>query len=349
VPRSPVASSLDVGTGSGFLALLAASHSDSVVATDVNRWALTWARLNAELNEIDHLELLEGPWFEPVGDRRFDLIVANPPYAVSPESSLLYRDAGLSGDELGRLMVRDAAAHLNEGGTAYLLSNWVHRESEHWTAPLRPWLEDTGCDALLLRHESEDPARYAFGWLRMTHDPVRSVDEHVHRWLEYYRELGIGRIASGAIVLRRRSEGVPWTQALELPLPLRGSAGEQVVRIFESRDELGRRPDDVALLAGCYAVAEPSRLIQTVAWEDGAVEMGAASLAADQGIPFGVEVPADVVHVLLRLDPRDSLGETVEDTAEETGIDGDALRAATAEAARRLLAHGMLQVRPMPH
>ena len=315
----------------------------------MNGWALTWAHRNAQLNEIDHVELLEGPWFEPVGDRRFDLIVANPPYAVSPESSLLYRDAGLSGDELGRLMVRDAAAHLNEGGMAYLLSNWVHRESEHWTAPLRPWLEDTGCDALLLHHESEDPARYAFGWVRTTNDHLPGVDAEVHRWLDYYRELGIERVASGAIVLRRRSGGVPWTQALEMPLPLNGSAAEQVTCIFAGRDELGGRTDDEGLLAGTYAVVEPSRLIQTVAWEDGAVEMRMASLSADEGIPFVVDAPADVVHVLLRLDPRDSLGETVEDTAEETGIDGDALRAATAEAARRLLAHGMLQVRPMPH
>jgi methylase of polypeptide subunit release factors len=343
----PVASALDVGTGSGLLALLTASHSDAVVATDVNPRALEWAARNARLNDVDTLELLEGSWFEPVTDRRYDLVVTNPPYVISPESTLLYRDSGLRGDDLGRLTVRDAAAHLNEGGFAYLLCNWAHGTSEHWTAPLRSWLDDTGCDALLLRHESEDPARYAYGWLRMTHASLSPVDGAVHHWLDYYRELGIERIASGAIVLRRRSDGSPWTQALDLPLPLLGSASEQVVRIFAGRDELGRRIDDKAVLAGTYEVVEPSRLMQTVSWEDRSVRMGMATLAAGEGIPFSVDVPADMVHILLRLDPTQPLGDTVEDTAEETGLDPDRLLAEAADALRTLLAHGM--VRPMPH
>jgi hypothetical protein len=75
--------------------------------------------------------------------------------------------------------------------------------------------------------------------------------------------------------------------------------------------------------------------------------MEMASLGAGSGIPFQIDVPADVVHVLLRLDPADSLADTVEDTAEETGIDPDELRGATARTVRRLLAHGMM--RPMPH
>jgi methylase of polypeptide subunit release factors len=73
---------LDVGTGSGVLAILAAQHSDQVTAIDVNPRALMFARFNARLNGVSHLQLLEGSWFEPVAGRTFDLIACNPPYVA---------------------------------------------------------------------------------------------------------------------------------------------------------------------------------------------------------------------------------------------------------------------------
>ncbi len=78
---------LDLGTGSGVLGLRGASHCDRVTAVDINPRALMFAGFNAHLNFVDNIELLEGSWFEPVAGRRFDLIVSNPPYVVSPVTS----------------------------------------------------------------------------------------------------------------------------------------------------------------------------------------------------------------------------------------------------------------------
>jgi protein-L-isoaspartate(D-aspartate) O-methyltransferase len=106
---------LEIGTGCGYQALLAAEHAERVVATDISPRALSFAAFNAALNRVGNLELRRGSFFEPVEGERFELVVSNPPYAVSPESRLVYRDAGLPRDEVSALVVRGAAGALRPG------------------------------------------------------------------------------------------------------------------------------------------------------------------------------------------------------------------------------------------
>ena len=82
--RRPAEAALDFGTGSGVQAFLAARHSERVVGLDLNPRALRLARLNAELNGVDNVEWREGNLFEPAGGERFGLVVANPPFIISP-------------------------------------------------------------------------------------------------------------------------------------------------------------------------------------------------------------------------------------------------------------------------
>jgi hypothetical protein len=77
--RQPVDAALDVGTGCGIQAILAARHSGRVVATDVNARAIDFAAFNASLNGIDNVEVREGSFFEPVVGSRFGLVTCNPP------------------------------------------------------------------------------------------------------------------------------------------------------------------------------------------------------------------------------------------------------------------------------
>src|SRR5206468_2918889 len=89
-PRPQVNRALDVGTGSGVHALLAARHAREVVATDVNARALAFTELNAALNGVTNVECRFGSLFEPVAGETFDLITCNAPYVVSPESRWAY-------------------------------------------------------------------------------------------------------------------------------------------------------------------------------------------------------------------------------------------------------------------
>ena len=100
-----------MGTGNGIQAILLAAHARHVVATDVNARALEYAELNAALNGVHNVELRRGS-FEPVEGEQFDLVVANPPYVVSPEHAYLFRDSGLRGDTVSESVVRAAPAAL---------------------------------------------------------------------------------------------------------------------------------------------------------------------------------------------------------------------------------------------
>jgi len=72
---------LDMGTGSGVCAVLAARHARRVVAVDVNRAAVRCARINAQLNHLEQrIEVRHGDLFAPVAGERFDLILFNPPF-----------------------------------------------------------------------------------------------------------------------------------------------------------------------------------------------------------------------------------------------------------------------------
>lgn len=146
--RRTASRALDLGTGCGVQALHLADHVDTVVATDVNPRALAMTRLTAALNEVT-VDVRSGSLFEPVRRERFDLVVTNPPFVVSPGTGelLTYRDSGLPGDEVVRRVVTGASRHLAPGGVAQVLANWAHVEGQPWQERVAGWLADAGTDA----------------------------------------------------------------------------------------------------------------------------------------------------------------------------------------------------------
>jgi release factor glutamine methyltransferase len=127
---TPRASCLDLGTGSGAIAVTLACQRPeaSVVATDVSEAALRVARANAERHHCEtRIEFLEGSWYQPVAARRFDVIVSNPPYVAAGDPHLGRGDLRFepqkaltdgSPDGLGsiRTIIGGAAEHLRPGG-----------------------------------------------------------------------------------------------------------------------------------------------------------------------------------------------------------------------------------------
>jgi ribosomal protein L3 glutamine methyltransferase len=124
---------LDIGTGSGCIAIACAkAFPDATVdAVDVSPAALAVARRNVSRHGVgDRLNLLEGDVFTPVGGRRYDLIVSNPPYVSDAEMEALpaeYRHepdvalrAGSDGLETVRRILAGAARHLEPGGALFV-------------------------------------------------------------------------------------------------------------------------------------------------------------------------------------------------------------------------------------
>ena len=125
---------LDVCSGTGILGLTAARLGARATAVDLSRRAVLNARLNARLNGLA-LEVLRGDLFEPVGARRFDLIVSNPPYIPAPpgdapRGAARAWDAGPEGREFLDRICDRAAEHLLPGGRVLLVHSSLARPEQ---------------------------------------------------------------------------------------------------------------------------------------------------------------------------------------------------------------------------
>ena len=124
-----VSSVLDLCTGSGCLAVMAAMQfgAAEVDAVDLSPQALAVARRNLALHRLeDRISLHQGDLFEPLGQRRYDLIITNPPYVAAAEVAAFpeeYRHepqmahlGGEDGLDLVRRILAEAGEHLNPDG-----------------------------------------------------------------------------------------------------------------------------------------------------------------------------------------------------------------------------------------
>jgi release factor glutamine methyltransferase len=135
---------LDIGTGSGCIAVAAAVNHPTaqVIATDVSDAALAIARQNAETHQVlDRICFVSGDLFDAVGkDDRFDFVASNPPYIAEHEKETLQNDvrkyephgalvAGPTGLEILDRLIDEAPNHLTDGGTLLVEISPEHAES----------------------------------------------------------------------------------------------------------------------------------------------------------------------------------------------------------------------------
>lgn len=337
--RTPVELALDVGTGCGVQALLMARHACRVIATDISPRALDAARVNAAINGIENVELRHGNLFEPVRGERFELIVSNPPFVISPETTHVYRDSELEGDEVSERVVGAAADHLVAGGHATVLCEWLRRDGEDWRDVPQRWTEERGCDVLVLLDHSADPEAHGAEWNHGTR--ARDPDAHIAAvalWAAHVRNLGATGVHTGTIVLRGGGDRPPWFRAEEAPAGPSGGASEHLLRLLAAQDAMPASRAE--LLGSRLELALGLQLRQLVAHERAGWRTANAELRSTPGIGVATSLPAAVVHVLLGIDGERPLTDVLDRAAAELGVDAASLREPALEAAQRLLELG---------
>jgi len=320
--RDPVARSLDLGTGCGVQALHLATHSQAVVATDVNQRALGIARFNAALNEVaDRVEVREGSFFEPVLRERYDLIATNPPFVISPATGerLVYRDSGLPGDRVVEDLVRAAPDHLSERGWCQVLANWVVVGDRSWDERLESWLSPD-CDALVVQRELVDPAAYVELWLKDSgHHPTTGGDHAEYRrrydtWLSWLEEQGVQAIGFGWVNLyaggRGRHDLWDWPYDVEQPIApaIRGWADGLATEVTAD-SRLTLRVDVLQETVGAAGAEDPEAIVlrqQRGFRRARTADTVVAALAGACDGELSIGQILDAVAQLLELDPAET-------------------------------------------
>jgi methylase of polypeptide subunit release factors len=334
-PRAPKRSALDLGTGAGVQALLASRHCERVIGTDVNPRALAFAQLGAQANGIENVQWRQGSWLEPVAGERFDLIVGNLPYVVSPDTEFTFRDAGRPADEVMALLCAELPEHLEEGGLAILLHEWPQETKEDWRILSEGRFQAPGCDTILVCLAGLDPFDHAVGWHSL---PARVLGREelkrgVTRWYAHSRQSGTGALGFGALILRRRAGGTPWmVEARSHTAPGAGAA-RQLQRLIEGNDLLAAGED---VLERRFVVPAGFSVSQRFVRREERWVGRAAMVTVPDELGLGAAIDPEALDVVFRCDGRTELASLVHGDGEQ--------RAVAVEAVRELLANGLLEI-----
>ena len=120
---------LEIGTGSGLVSMYASLLSDDVTATDINYNALELAEKNFKLNNINTIKLEFGDLFEPVKDKKFDVILFNTPYLPTDSDDIINDDlnyafdGGLDGRKVIDRFINQVSNHLNDKGIVQIIQS----------------------------------------------------------------------------------------------------------------------------------------------------------------------------------------------------------------------------------
>jgi SAM-dependent methyltransferase len=338
----PVERTLDLGTGGGYLAILAAGHSRHVLGTDLNARAIAMARFNIQLNGTGNVDLVAGNLFEPAGERRFDRILSNPPFVVSPEGDVLFRDSGLVGDEICERIIRGAPAHLVEGGFAQVLCNWVRIAGRDWVERLTGWFDGSNCDVWIIQTISMDPADYAHHWLGQADLSIKDqFAERFDRWMAYYDRQEIEAIDFGLINLRRRTGGRNWI-LFDTDRRLNHPNGTGISVGFAARDLVGRIEDVPSWLSLRLRCQPELRLAQRLEPVDSGWTVAGADCTLGDGLRFEGQVDPVVFHLLTLCRGREPLSEVLSQVAARVGRDPQAFLPDGLRTARNLVEQGFL-------
>ncbi len=208
LPETPCEALLDIGTGSGIAALLAASrYARHAWGADITPRAVHFAEFNRRLNGIANASFVEGDMYAPVEGMTFDRIVAHPPYVPAAKTRLIYRDGGEDGEQILRGAIEGLPRFLRPGGSFRAMAMAADCEGETFEERIRKWLgaAEAGFDLVLVSHWLREPAQFIANTRAHGDVPADEV-----RYLEeLWKRRRVQFLFHGRILLRRFAEARP--------------------------------------------------------------------------------------------------------------------------------------------
>jgi hypothetical protein len=344
-PRRRVDRSLDLGTGCGIQALHLTAHSEHVVGTDLSERALAFARFTTALNNVA-VDLRHGNLLEPVAGERFDLVVSNPPFVITPRrpgvATYEYRDAGLVGDAVVEHLVHTVGDHLEPGGVAVFIGNWEIEAGESWTDVWSGWLDGAALDAWVVQRDEQDPAEYAELWAGDAGSRVGTpgYEDLYAAWLADFAARGVERVGFGVVALQRPATSRPaWTDLVDHRGPVAAAMGPVVDAGLRARTWLAEH-DDEDLLDVAWACAPD--VTEERHGRPGAADPEVIQLRQGGGLGRTVRLDTVTAGLVGVCDGSLTAGQALDAIATLLGEPEAAVRAAATPGLRSLVADGLL-------
>jgi SAM-dependent methyltransferase len=201
LPRTPCDSFLELCGGTGIAALLAAQSASRSCSVDITERSTVFARFNAALNGTPTFRALQGDLYHPIGDEKFDRIVAHPPYMPATENARIFRDGGPDGEDITRRIVQGLADHLQPGGCLYLTASLSDRLNAPVETRVREMLGPAASefDVTVITFAAFHPlVHYGAELWRGT-----ATATEVEPLLDHLRTLGIRQMVMCSVVVQR--------------------------------------------------------------------------------------------------------------------------------------------------
>ncbi|MEO5310543.1 methyltransferase [Corynebacterium sp. c24Ua_83] len=373
IPQLPAdARVLDLGTGSGVLALVLAANAGAeppkIFGSDIHARALDYACVAAAAQGLESplVSWVQGSWFEPFSAQSFDVIVANPPFVIGPSVDLdaeeghVYRDSGLPLDAASKLVVEQSVQHLAPGGHAHLLIGWALGEEGSNAASsaaerILGWLPDEGARAWVLQRDEVDVATYVTTWLRDESIDPRSTAGQLRttEWLDFFAHHQITRIGLGWIHIEKFEGATELTvESLDHALPAGAYLGLEAAQWFArcrwiDQLEVPGRSAATAVAESRYRLGRGVILEKTASATDQGFGDESARLTRIDGPGWSHEVDGVLATILAGLSWE---GLNLRDVAEfyhavhgdELGISAEELVDQLVPIAVDLVRHGMI-------
>jgi len=341
--RTPCRSLLDLGTGCGVVAMVAAQFGEHVTGTDLTPRAGNFARFNAWLNEVPNVEIVTGDLFQPVAERRFERILTNPPYYVTPSSRRIFAENPMELDGFCRNLVKQAPAHLEEGGFLQMLCEWPEIEGQPWEERLAEWFQGTGCDAIVWEGATYDPIPYVQARLPIaTASTGKEADcQRFDEWVEYYRSRKVKALHAGFLTMRRRP-GQNWVHFERVVADVTKPSGQAILERFAVRDQ---PLSEEELLKSRPQVTEGTQLRQVMEFHDRQWRLSPkVHMVQTSGLQLMHDLTPDVAEFVSRMDGKAPLGELVGTVARDAPVPREKVQAECISLVKRLIDRGFVRV-----
>lgn len=364
--RQAAQRALDLGTGCGIQTFHLLSHCEHVTATDISERALGFTAFNLLLNasalgidpqQPDGRVILKlGSLLEPVEGEKFDLVVSNPPFVITPRSEgenaasqFTYRDGGMAGDQIVSTLVRQLGTVLNDGGTAQMLGNWEipgdSEEQKEWDERPRQWVGDS-MEAWFIQREELTPEQYAETWLRDSSETAdrAAFEASYRRYLLDFSARSVSAIGFGMIWLRRPAKDAPeplLRRFEEITYPIQQPLGPFMTEAIELFDSSAHLSDEELLSLHLMVAPDVTEERHT---EPGAEHPGVILLREGAGLRRTILESTATAGFVSACDGELSAGQIVGALEALLEWDGDSERQELLGHIRELIFKGFLRI-----